>query len=53
MQYSQALLFCVSTGLGNNLTVKNYEQSLHDINTLEWDELLDPNDPINSAFGGN
>ncbi|XP_062108760.1 calmodulin-binding transcription activator 5 isoform X2 [Humulus lupulus] len=38
-------------GSGNSLTVKNYEQSLHDINTLEWDELLDPNDPINSALG--
>ncbi|KAM6565817.1 hypothetical protein CsatA_024945 [Cannabis sativa] len=38
---------------GNTSTDKIYEQSLHDINTLEWDELLDPNDPINSALGAH
>ncbi|KAK4483307.1 hypothetical protein RD792_010492 [Penstemon davidsonii] len=28
----------------NSLTVENHEQSLYEINTLEWDELLVPDD---------
>ncbi|KAM1723481.1 hypothetical protein COP2_022355 [Malus domestica] len=30
--------------LGDRLTVNNHEQRLHDINTLEWEELLVTND---------
>ncbi|KAH7513448.1 hypothetical protein FEM48_Zijuj12G0201000 [Ziziphus jujuba var. spinosa] len=33
----------------DNLTVRNHEQRLHDINTLEWDELLAIHDPNNSV----
>ncbi|XP_024019984.1 calmodulin-binding transcription activator 5 [Morus notabilis] len=33
----------------DNLTVRNHEQRLYDINTLEWDELLVANAPVNSA----
>ncbi|PON93224.1 Notch [Trema orientale] len=40
-------------GSGETLTVRNHEQSLHDINTLEWDELLVTNDPTNSALGAD
>ncbi|GAV70877.1 IQ domain-containing protein/CG-1 domain-containing protein/Ank_2 domain-containing protein [Cephalotus follicularis] len=32
-----------------SLTVKNHEMTLHEINTLEWDELLVPNNPDNST----
>ncbi|GFZ11512.1 calmodulin-binding transcription activator [Actinidia rufa] len=34
---------------GGNLTLKNHEMTLHEINTLEWEELLVPNDPKLSA----
>ncbi|XVF62490.1 hypothetical protein PTKIN_Ptkin09bG0012200 [Pterospermum kingtungense] len=33
----------------NNVDVRNHEMTLHDINTLEWDELLVTNDTNNSA----
>ncbi|KAK9288740.1 hypothetical protein L1049_017204 [Liquidambar formosana] len=33
---------------GSNSTIKNYERRLHEINTLEWEELLVTNDPNNS-----
>ncbi|KAJ8747627.1 hypothetical protein K2173_012895 [Erythroxylum novogranatense] len=33
---------------GDSLTVKNHEMRLHEINTLEWDELV-TNDPNTSA----
>ncbi|KAL5541926.1 hypothetical protein UlMin_009636 [Ulmus minor] len=39
---------------GDNLTVRNNEQRLYDINTLEWDELLAANDPnYSTSFGGD
>ncbi|KAK4478327.1 hypothetical protein RD792_017617 [Penstemon davidsonii] len=31
-------------GQQNNMTVESHEQRLHEINTLEWEELLVPND---------
>ncbi|KAF5452276.1 hypothetical protein F2P56_027296 [Juglans regia] len=33
-----------SIGPGDNLTVQNHELTIHEINTLEWDELLLTND---------
>ncbi|KAM1086543.1 hypothetical protein ACFX2B_012039 [Malus domestica] len=38
--------------LGDGLTVNNHEQRLHDINTLEWDELLVKNDPEGDNISG-
>ncbi|KAK7329526.1 hypothetical protein VNO77_23696 [Canavalia gladiata] len=41
-------------GLDDNLTVKSHEQRLHEINTLEWDDLLVSN--VNTSTtpnGGN
>lgn len=32
----------------DNLTVQNHELRLHEINTLEWDELVVANDSNNS-----
>ncbi|GFZ13922.1 calmodulin-binding transcription activator 5 [Actinidia rufa] len=34
---------------GDNLSFRNHEMTLHEINTLEWEELLVPNDPKLSA----
>lgn len=36
------------------MTIKNHEQRLHEINTLEWDELVVPYDPhkLNSPQEG-
>lgn len=34
---------------GDRLTLKNHELRLHEINTLEWDELLAKND-VNSVL---
>lgn len=34
---------------GDNLTARNLEQRLHDINTLDWDELLVTNDPATTT----
>ncbi|VFQ76930.1 unnamed protein product [Cuscuta campestris] len=31
--------------LNGNMTIQNHQQTLHDINTLDWDELLAPDDP--------
>ncbi|KAI3469309.1 hypothetical protein Pfo_025972 [Paulownia fortunei] len=38
----------------DSMTIKNHEQRLHEINTLEWDELLVPDDPhkLNSLQEG-
>ncbi|XP_052207150.1 calmodulin-binding transcription activator 5-like isoform X2 [Diospyros lotus] len=30
--------------LGDSMTLKDHERRLHEINTLDWDELLEPND---------
>lgn len=32
----------------DSITVRNYEMRIHELNTLEWDELLVSNDPNNS-----
>ncbi|XAR57019.1 hypothetical protein NMG60_11025017 [Bertholletia excelsa] len=32
---------------GDSMTLKNHEMRLHEINTLEWEELLVPDDPNN------
>ncbi|KAL3626586.1 hypothetical protein CASFOL_030135 [Castilleja foliolosa] len=42
-------------GRSDSLTIKNHEQRLHEINTLDWDELLVPDDPqnLNSSQEGN
>ncbi|KAL3626631.1 hypothetical protein CASFOL_030180 [Castilleja foliolosa] len=42
-------------GRSDSLTIKNHEQTLHEINTLDWDELLVPDDPqnLNSSQEGN
>lgn len=37
---------------GGGLTVSNHEQRLHDINTLEWDELLVVCDPKGDKVSG-
>ncbi|GER52141.1 calmodulin-binding transcription activator [Striga asiatica] len=39
----------------DSMTIKNHEQRLHEINTLEWDELLVPDGPqkLNSLQEGN
>uniref|UniRef100_A0A2N9IA65 CG-1 domain-containing protein n=1 Tax=Fagus sylvatica TaxID=28930 RepID=A0A2N9IA65_FAGSY len=44
-----------SAGPGDNLTVQNHQLTLHEINTLEWDDLLLTNDSNNSIAhkGGN
>ncbi|GFP99620.1 calmodulin-binding transcription activator 5 [Phtheirospermum japonicum] len=34
-------------GRNDSMTIKNHEQRLHEINTLDWDELLVPDDPKN------
>ncbi|CAA2989147.1 calmodulin-binding transcription activator 5 isoform X1 [Olea europaea subsp. europaea] len=34
----------------DSVTIKNHEQRLHEINTLEWDELLVPFDPNKSII---
>lgn len=44
IQYSYLLFFKESIGPGDNLTVQNHELTIHEINTLEWDELLLTND---------
>jgi hypothetical protein len=49
IQHSNPLLFKESTGPGDNLTVQNHELILHEINTLEWDELILTNDSNNST----
>ncbi|WCJ23395.1 Calmodulin-binding transcription activator 5 [Euphorbia peplus] len=36
------------TGPGNGLIATNHEMALHELNTLEWEELVE-NDPNNSA----
>ncbi|XP_059443882.1 calmodulin-binding transcription activator 5-like isoform X2 [Corylus avellana] len=36
-------------GPGDNLTVQNHELRLHEINTLEWEELILTNDSNNST----
>lgn len=43
-----------STEPGDTLTVRNHEMRLHEINTLEWDELVadDPNN-LGAAKEGN
>ncbi|QHO50792.1 Calmodulin-binding transcription activator [Arachis hypogaea] len=38
--------------INNNITVKNHEQRLHEINTLEWDDLVVANDPNTSTING-
>lgn len=49
----------ISVKLGSepndNLTVQNHELRLHEINTLEWEELVVANDSNNSTetSGGN
>lgn len=30
--------------MSNNINVKSHELRLHEINTLEWDDLVDTND---------
>lgn len=30
------------------MTVRNHEMRIHELNTLEWDDLLGLNDPNNS-----
>ncbi|KAA8531287.1 hypothetical protein F0562_005996 [Nyssa sinensis] len=39
---------------GDSVTIKNHEMRLHEINTLEWEELLVPYDPnkLNAREGG-
>ena len=49
IQHSNPLLFKESSGPGDNLTVQNHELRLHEINTLEWDELILTNDSNNST----
>ncbi|KAL2341702.1 hypothetical protein Fmac_009642 [Flemingia macrophylla] len=40
--------------LNDNLTVKSHEQRLHEINTLEWDDLVVPNvNTSTTSNGGN
>lgn len=34
----------------DSVTIKNHEQRLHEINTLEWDELVVPFDPNKSII---
>ncbi|XAR49681.1 hypothetical protein NMG60_11032949 [Bertholletia excelsa] len=38
----------------DNTTLKNHEMRLHEINTLEWEELLASDDPtkLNAPYGG-
>ncbi|PIN12857.1 putative protein, contains IPT/TIG domain [Handroanthus impetiginosus] len=45
----------VSLSDREGMTIKNHEQRLHEINTLEWDELLAPDDShkLNSPQEGN
>ncbi|XP_016197973.1 calmodulin-binding transcription activator 5 isoform X2 [Arachis ipaensis] len=38
--------------INNNITVKSHEQRLHEINTLEWDDLVVANDPNTSTING-
>ncbi|XP_052189307.1 calmodulin-binding transcription activator 6-like isoform X2 [Diospyros lotus] len=38
--------------LGDPMTFKSYEMRLHEINTLEWEELLVPDDPNKLAAPG-
>ncbi|KAK7246316.1 hypothetical protein RIF29_41180 [Crotalaria pallida] len=41
-------------GLNDNLTVKSHEMKLHELNTLEWDDLVVSNDNISTKpTGGN
>lgn len=42
-------LFNESTEPNDSLTVRNHEMRLHEINTLEWDELVVANDPSGST----
>ncbi|CAH9055104.1 unnamed protein product [Cuscuta europaea] len=34
--------------LNDNMTIQHHQQTLHEINTLDWDELLVPDDTIKS-----
>lgn len=45
--FSHYCYFGESTDPGDCLTVRNHEMRLHEINTLEWDELV-TNDLNNS-----
>ncbi|XP_059646906.1 calmodulin-binding transcription activator 5-like isoform X6 [Cornus florida] len=43
-----------STEPGDSITIKIHERRLHEINTLEWEDLLVPDDPskLNTSEGG-
>lgn len=51
--FNPSLLYDFSEN-NDSMTIINHQQRLHEINTLEWDELLVPDDPqkLNSPQEG-
>ncbi|KAK9161719.1 hypothetical protein Syun_008060 [Stephania yunnanensis] len=42
----------MNEGIGDKMAMRNYEKSLHEINTLDWEDLLATNDQNNYIAAG-
>lgn len=44
----------MNTAIDDSLTYKSHEMRLHEINTLDWDELvIDDSNNVSAPAGGN